>query len=271
MDSQSQQQGMQTQGVSNQRDVGDRGNRKAARLKYTIERRGLAAFRAEVERRIGGTLEEPRPFAFTWNGDRYGWVEGENGRHHLTLFIENGRIEDTAEFPMKTGLREIAKVHKGEFRLTGNQHLILSNVSSDQLDTMKSLLKKYKLDNTNFSALRLSSSACVAFPTCGLAMAESERYLPELITKLEGVIEETGLRQESIVMRMTGCPNGCARPYVAGGPSGIRGTAISLITLTEVAFVGKAPGTYSMLLGGGYHGQRLNKIYRGSSCTLCHP
>jgi len=148
---------------------------------------------------------------------------------------------------MKTGLREIAKVHKGEFRLTGNQHLVLSNVADADLDVIKKLMARYKLDNVQFSALRLSSSACVAFPTCGLAMAESERYLPELITKLEGCLEETGLRQDSIVMRMTGCPNGCARPWLA-----------------EVAFVGKALGAYNMYLGGGYHGQRLNKLYRAS-------
>ena len=138
-------------------------------------------------------------------------------------------------------------MHKGEFRLTGNQHLILSNVHDEDLDRIKLLLKHYKLDNTNFSGLRLSSSACVAFPTCGLAMAESERYLPELITKLEDTLEEAGLRQDSIVMRMTGCPNGCARPWLA-----------------EVAFVGKALGAYNMYLGGGYHGQRLNKLYRSS-------
>ena len=148
---------------------------------------------------------------------------------------------------MKTGLIEVAKAHKGEFRLTGNQHLILSNVADEDLPAMKDLLKKYKLDNTNFSGMRLSSSACVAFPTCGLAMAESERYLPELITKLESTLEEAGLRQDSIVMRMTGCPNGCARPWLA-----------------EVAFVGKAYGAYNMYLGGGYHGQRLNKLYRSS-------
>ncbi|KAI7116387.1 sulfite reductase hemo protein, partial [Hortaea werneckii] len=188
-----------------------------------------------------------KKFHFESNIDTFGWQKDETGMNHFTMFIENGRIEDTAEFPMKTGLREIAKVHKGEFRLTGNQHLILSNVSEDQLGTMKDMLKKYKLDNTNFSGLRLSSSACVAFPTCGLAMAESERYLPELITKLETVVEESGLRQDSIVMRMTGCPNGCARPWLA-----------------EVAFVGKAYGAYNMYLGGGYHGNRLNKLYRSS-------
>jgi sulfite reductase (NADPH) hemoprotein beta-component len=230
-----------------QRDNGDRKNRKHARLKYTIDDMGVDVFKGKVEELWGNHFEEPKPFHFDSNIDTFGWVKDERGMNHFTMFIENGRVEDTADFPMKTGLREIAKVHKGEFRLTGNQHLMLSNVADADLDRMKELLKKYKLDNTNFSGLRLSSSACVAFPTCGLAMAESERYLPELITKLEGVIEESGLRQDSIVMRMTGCPNGCARPWVA-----------------EVAFVGKAYGAYNMYLGGGYHGNRLNKLYRSS-------
>ncbi|OQO09509.1 hypothetical protein B0A48_04911 [Cryoendolithus antarcticus] len=230
-----------------QRDHGDRSNRKHARLKYTMDDMGADVFQGKVEDLWGKKFEAPKPFHFESNIDTFGWQQDERGMWHFTLFIENGRIEDTADFPMKTGLREIAKMHKGEFRLTGNQHLILSNVADADLGEMKALMKKYKLDNTNFSALRLSSSACVAFPTCGLAMAESERYLPELITKLEGVIEEHGLRQESIVMRMTGCPNGCARPWLA-----------------EVAFVGKAYGAYNMYLGGGYHGQRLNKLYRSS-------
>ncbi|KAF2483063.1 MGSUL8 sulphite reductase [Neohortaea acidophila] len=230
-----------------QKDHGDRKNRKHARLKYTIDDMGVDVFRGKVEELWGKTFAEPKDFKFDSNIDTFGWQKDERGNSHFTMFIENGRVEDTADFPMKTGLREIAKVHKGEFRLTGNQHLVLSNVAPEDLDTMKELLKKYKLDNTNFSGMRLSSSACVAFPTCGLAMAESERYLPELITKLEGVLEENGLRQESIVMRMTGCPNGCARPWLA-----------------EVAFVGKAYGAYNMYLGGGYHGNRLNKLYRAS-------
>ncbi|KAK5112634.1 hypothetical protein LTR62_003949 [Meristemomyces frigidus] len=230
-----------------QRDNGDRTNRKHARLKYTIDDMGLEEYIRRVEELWGQKFEEPKPFHFDSNIDTFGWQKDEKGMNHFTMFIENGRIEDTADFPMKTGLREIAKVTKGEFRLTGNQHLILSNISAAELDETKALLKKYKLDNTNFSALRLSSSACVAFPTCGLAMAESERYLPELVTKLESTLEENGLRQDSIVMRMTGCPNGCARPWLA-----------------EVAFVGKAYGAYNMYLGGGYHGQRLNKLYRAS-------
>lgn len=230
-----------------QRDNGDRKNRKHARLKYTIDDMGVDVFKGEVEDLLGYPFEEPRHFEFKSNIDTFGWQKDEFGMNHHTFFIENGRIEDTADFPMKTGLREIAQVHKGEFRLTGNQHLCLSGVHDDDLENIKSMMKQYKLDNVQFSGLRLSSSACVAFPTCGLAMAESERYLPELITKLEDCLEENGLRQDSIVMRMTGCPNGCARPWLA-----------------EVAFVGKAYGAYNMYLGGGYHGQRLNKLYRSS-------
>ncbi|KAI9883145.1 MAG: hypothetical protein M1823_005093 [Watsoniomyces obsoletus] len=230
-----------------QRDHGDRKNRKHARLKYTIDDMGLEVYKEKVETLLGEKFDEPRPFSFDSNIDTFGWQKDEEGLNHFTFFIENGRVEDTAEFPMRTGLREIAKVHTGEFRLTGNQHLILSGVTDSDLPKMKDLLIKYKLNNVQFSGLRLSSSACVAFPTCGLAMAESERYLPELITKLESTLEESGLRHDSIVMRMTGCPNGCARPWLA-----------------EVAFVGKAYGAYNMYLGGGYHGQRLNKLFRSS-------
>lgn len=230
-----------------QRDHGDRSNRKHARLKYTIDDMGVDVFKAEVEKRWGQSFEAPREFHFDSNIDTFGWTKDEKGLNHFTMFIENGRIEDTAEFPMKTGLREIARTDKGEFRLTGNQHLILSNISDKDLPEIKEMLAKYKLDNTNFSALRLSSSACVAFPTCGLAMAESERYLPKMVSLLETTMEENGLRQDSIVMRMTGCPNGCARPWLA-----------------EIAMVGKSYGYYDLLLGGGYHGQRLNKIYRQS-------
>lgn len=228
-----------------QRDNGNRQDRKNARLKYTIDRMGLDAFKAEVESRLGYKLAPARPYSFDRNVDDYGWATGENGEHHVMLYIENGRIQDEPGRDFKTGLQEIAKIHKGTFRLTANQHLMISDIATEDVPEIKRLLAKYKLDNLNHSALRLSSSACVSFPTCGLAMAESERYLPVLIDKVEQMCEENGLRNDSIVMRMTGCPNGCARPYVA-----------------EVAFVGKAPGSYAMLLGGGYYGQRLNKIYR---------
>ncbi|KAI6044262.1 hypothetical protein EDC04DRAFT_2890055 [Pisolithus marmoratus] len=230
-----------------QRDFGNRVDRKNARLKYTIDRMGLDVFKAEVESRLGYKLGPARPFTFDRNVDDFGWTIGEDGKHHVTLFIENGRVQDEPGQDFKKGLREIAKIHKGNFRLTANQHLIISDIETDDVPQIKKLLKEYKLDNLNFTGLRLSSSACVAFPTCGLAMAESERYLPVLVDKVEKICEEYGLRNDSIVMRMTGCPNGCARPYIA-----------------EVAFVGKAPGSYLMLLGGGHHGQRLNKIYRES-------
>ena len=230
-----------------QRDNGDRKNRKHARLKYTIDDLGVDVFKGKVEELWGQQFQPAKAFHFDSNVDTFGWIKDETGLNHFTFFIENGRIEDTADFRMKTGLREIAKVHKGEFRLTANQHLILSNVADEDVPALKALMAEYKLDNIQFSGLRLSSAACVAFPTCGLAMAESERYLPVLISKLEGCLEENGMRQDSIVMRMTGCPNGCARPWLA-----------------EVAFVGKAYGAYNMYLGGGYHGQRLNKLYRSS-------
>ncbi|KAE9393455.1 sulphite reductase hemo protein, beta subunit [Gymnopus androsaceus JB14] len=228
-----------------QRDNGNRADRKNARLKYTIDRMGLDVFKEEVEKRLGYPLQPARAFTFDRNIDDYGWSTGEDGKHHFTMFIENGRIQDEAGKEFKTGLREIAKVHKGAFRLTTNQHLLVSDIASDDLPKIKNLLANYKMDTLSHSGLRLASSACVAFPTCGLAMAESERYLPLLVDKVEKICEDNGLRNDAIVMRMTGCPNGCARPYVA-----------------EIAFIGKAPGTYLMLLGGGYYGQRLNKIYR---------
>ncbi|KAF9445956.1 hypothetical protein P691DRAFT_795113 [Macrolepiota fuliginosa MF-IS2] len=230
-----------------QRDHGNRVDRKNVRLKYTIDRIGLDVYKAEVEKLLGHLFELPRPYIFDRNIDDFGWHVGQDSKHHFLMFIENGRVQDEPGREFKTGLREIAKVLKGSFRLTANQHLMISDIPPEDLDVIKNLLAKYQLDNLNYSGLRLSSSACVAFPTCGLAVAESERYFPLLIDKVEKLCEENGLRNDSIVMHMTGCPNGCARPYVA-----------------EVAFVGKAPGTYSMLLGGGYYSQRLNKIYRES-------
>lgn len=234
-----------------QRDHGDRTNRKHARLKYTVDDLTIEGYKQKVEELWGKKFEPAAAYEIKSNIDYFGWVKDETGLNHFTAFIENGRVEDTVELPQKTGFRKIAQLMKkdnfGHFRLTGNQHVLISDVDDEHLDEVKAIMNKYKLDNTNFSGLRLSSAACVALPTCGLAMAESERYLPVLITKLENALEEYGLRHDSIVMRMTGCPNGCARPWLA-----------------EVALVGKAPGTYNLLLGGGYYGQRLNKLYRAS-------
>lgn len=234
-----------------QRDNGDRENRKHARLKYTIDDLGTDVYKQKVEEIVGWKFEPERSYRIDSNRDFFGWVKDETGLNHFTVFIENGRVEDRLDLPQKTGFKKIAQLmqkHKsGHFRLTGNQHALICGIKDEHLEEYKQLMKQYKLDNTDFSALRLSSASCVGFPTCGLAMAESERYLPELITKLENILEEYGLRHDAVVMRMTGCPNGCARPWLA-----------------EVALVGKAPDTYNMMLGGGFHGERLNKLYRAS-------
>ncbi|MDB4635349.1 NADPH-dependent assimilatory sulfite reductase hemoprotein subunit, partial [bacterium] len=235
--------------VTTQRDFGDRVDRRHARLKYTIEDRGLDWFRGEVENRLGYALGQARPFAFDHNGDRYGWIDDENGNSHLTLFIQNGRVADTGESPMRTGLREIAQVHDGDFRLTANQNLIIANVSPAKRAGIESLLDQYKLTHCyDQTGLRLNSMACVALPTCGLALAEAQRYLPDLLTELDTVLGELGLKDDAITIRMTGCPNGCARPYIA-----------------EIAFVGRSPGKYNIYLGGGFVGDRLNKLYKVSA------
>lgn len=232
--------------VKIQRDFGDRTQRKHARFKYTIEDRGVDWFKFELNRRLGWNMEPPRAFAFEHSGDRYGWVEGANDTWHYTMFIQNGRILDTEDYPMMTGLREIAKVHDGDFRLTANQNLIIGQVSSKRKPVIEALLEKYQLAEAHHQAgLRLNSMACVAFPTCGLAMAESERYLPSLLDKLDVIIKQAGLENDPILIRMTGCPNGCARS-----------------SLAEIGFIGKAPGKYNLYLGAGFHGQRLNKLYR---------
>lgn len=232
--------------VTIQRDYGDRAVRKHARFKYTIDDRGIGWFVGELSSRLGWELQEARPFHFDHNGDRYGWVKGSNGRWHYTLFIQNGRVKDEPDYLLMTGLREIANIHNGDFRLTANQNLIIANVSSHKKKKIEELIQTYGLtDGKHGSALRRNSMACVALPTCGLAMAESERYLPSLLDKIEPMLAEHGLSEEDIVIRMTGCPNGCARPMLA-----------------EIAFIGKAPGKYNMYLGGGFSGHRLNKLYK---------
>jgi len=232
--------------VTIQRDYGNRSVRKYARLKYTIDRRSIDWFVQELHERLGWSLEPARPYHFEHNGDRFGWVKGTGGRHHLTLFIQSGRIRDWDDYPLMTGLREIAKIHTGDFRITPNQNLIIANVSSRKKKQIEELVKAYKLtDGKHVSALRRNSIACVALPTCGLAMAEAERYLPDLLEKIEAIMEEVGLREEEITIRMSGCPNGCARPY-----------------LGEIGLTGKAPGKYNLYLGASFAGDRLNKLYK---------
>jgi len=229
-----------------QRDYGDRSNRAHARLKYTVEDRGVEWFRGAVEKRLGYELEDPREIEFSGTGDRFGWVEGTDENFHYTLFVENGRVRDVPGVAMMTGLRELAKIHKGDFRLTANQNLVIGAVRPGDKEEIDALLEKHGMANERVrTGLRINAMACVALPTCGLALAESERYLPQLISDLEQIIEANGLREQEIKIRMTGCPNGCARPY-----------------LGEVGFVGRGPGVYNLYLGAGFDGARLNKLYR---------
>jgi sulfite reductase (NADPH) hemoprotein beta-component len=232
--------------VTVQRDYGDRTDRKHARLKYTIANRGLPWFRAELERRLGFALAAPRRFEFTHTGDRLGWSDATAGTAHYTLFIENGRVKDRPDYALKTALREIAQIHPGDFRLTPNQHLIIAGIPDAERPRFEELLTAHRLAGANrATGLRLNSMACVALPTCGLALAESERYLPDLVTALDAEVEAAGLRDDAIVIRMTGCPNGCGRPFLA-----------------EIGIVGRAPGKYHVYLGAAFNGSRLNALYR---------
>ena len=229
--------------VTVQRDWGDRVNRKHARLKYTIEDRGFDFFRAEVVRRSGILLEPGKPFAFTSTGDRYGWSDGAGGRSHLTLFVQNGRLRDSAAAKQMSVLRQIAQNHDGEFRITPNQNLTVANIPPERRTEIHWLANEARL-LAPWSGLRRNSMACVALPTCGLALAESERYLPDLLGTLDQKLAAHGLNADDIVIRMTGCPNGCARPYLA-----------------EIGLVGKGPGRYNLYLGAAFDGSRMNKLY----------
>jgi sulfite reductase (NADPH) hemoprotein beta-component len=231
--------------VSTQRDWGDRVNRKNAKTKYTLERVGVENFKAEVEKRSGVTFAQSRPYEFTSRGDRIGWVEGVDGKHHLTLFIENGRILDYPGKTLKTGCAEIAKIHTGDFRLTANQNLIVAGVPVSQKSQIEQLAREHGLMADDVSLQRKDSMACVSLPTCPLAMAEAERYLPDAVTEIEGILAKHGMQNESIIYRVTGCPNGCGRAMLA-----------------EVGLVGKAPGKYNFHLGGDRQGTRIPRMYR---------
>ncbi|MEP6899760.1 MAG: assimilatory sulfite reductase (NADPH) hemoprotein subunit [Rhodanobacter sp.] len=232
--------------VSIQRDWGNRSERKHARLKYTLDHRGLDAFKTELESRLGFTLEPARAHRFEHNGDRYGWVEGHDGRWHLTLHIESGRLADVGERRWLTGLRELAQVHDGDFRMTCNQNVIVADVAAADRAHIDAIVHEHGLDGyLQQSGIRRHALACVALPTCGLAMAESERYLPGLLPKLEQLLDHHGLADAPILLRLSGCPNGCSRPY-----------------LGEIALVGRGPGRYDLRLGADFSGQRLNQIYR---------
>jgi sulfite reductase (NADPH) hemoprotein beta-component len=231
--------------VSTQRDWGNRVNRKNAKTKYTLERVGVANFKKEVEKRAGVAFSQSKPFEFTSRGDRFGWVEGIDGKHHLTVFIENGRILDYPGKTLKTGCAEIAKMHQGDFRMTANQNLIIAGVPLDQKSAIEALAVEHGLIQPDTSNQRKDSMACVALPTCPLAMAEAERYLPSAVTELETILNKHGMQNDSIIYRVTGCPNGCGRSMLA-----------------EVGLVGKGPGKYNFHIGGNRQGTRIPKMYK---------
>ncbi|GAB2624749.1 assimilatory sulfite reductase (NADPH) hemoprotein subunit [Novilysobacter erysipheiresistens] len=234
--------------MTTQRDLGNRESRKRARFKYTIDDHGLDTVKAEIERRAGFALEPARQFEFAHNGDRFGWIDGEGDRAHLTLRILSGRIVDNDEVRHLSGLRAIAQVlpEDARFRLTPNQNLVIANVPATLRGDIDALVAQYALDGyRTASPLRRNALACVALPTCGLAMAEAERYLPDVIDKLEALLSAHDLLDAPINLRLSGCPNGCSRPYLA-----------------EIALVGKAPGRYNLMLGADHRGQRLNTLYR---------
>ncbi|HEY4301308.1 MAG TPA: NADPH-dependent assimilatory sulfite reductase hemoprotein subunit, partial [Candidatus Didemnitutus sp.] len=229
------------------RDFGDRTNRKHARLKYVVQEKGADWVREEVARRSGIAIAPVRPFNFTTSGDVYGWNRAVDGSQYLTLFVETGRVKDAGDRRMKSALRHVAETFPGvEFRLSANQNVVIANVADGDRAAITALLAEHGVPTENqATVLHAAAMACPALPTCGLALAESERMLPQLIDRIAKLCAEVGVADEEIIIRSTGCPNGCARPYMA-----------------ELAFVGKAPGRYQMWVGGNTAGTRLNRIYR---------
>ena len=233
--------------VTIQRDYGNRSDRKFARLKYTVDKYGLDWYRQELENRIGFKLEEPRPYRFDSRVDYYGWQQDHEGLWYYTVFVENGRVLDDEKVALKSALLEIAETGKVYFRLTCNQNVIIGDVKQEDRQQIDEILERYGIiqHTDNASVVRKNAMACVALNTCPLALAEAQRYLPSLLDKIEPLLEKHGLSEEEIIIRMTGCPNGCARSYNA-----------------EIGFVGTALGKYNLHVGGDHEGLRLNRIYR---------
>ncbi|MEH6456063.1 MAG: NADPH-dependent assimilatory sulfite reductase hemoprotein subunit [Cocleimonas sp.] len=230
-----------------QRDFGDRTDRKQGRLKYTVDRMGADNFKAMMEDRLGYKLETTKPIEFKTSADKFGWHQGSDKKWHATLFVEHGRVIDKEGSQLKTALREIAELNTCNFRLTGNQHLMLVNITEKSKEKINAILAKYQLsaDASELSGMRRNAIACVALNTCPLAMAEAERYMPSLITKIDPILSKNGLFEDEIKIRMTGCPNGCGRSVMG-----------------EIGFIGKSMGKYNMYLGSSHQSDRLSKLYK---------
>jgi sulfite reductase (NADPH) hemoprotein beta-component len=230
------------------RDFGDRANRKHARLKYLLQEKGVEWFRSQLEARLGFRLESARPFQFTRQGDEFGWHQQLNGRYFLGLCVDSGRIQDTESCQLKTALRRIVERGETEIRLTPSQNLLLTEINPAHRETINSILAEHGVPvNNQASTLRHTAMVCPSLPTCGRALAEAERLFPKLLTEMEQLLAEVGLAQERLTIRMTGCPNNCARPLLA-----------------EIGLVGKAPNKYHIYLGGNEAGTRLNQLFKES-------
>jgi sulfite reductase (NADPH) hemoprotein beta-component len=235
--------------ITVQRDFGNRSDRKQSRLKYTIDKLGIDKYREEVEKRCGFRLEPAKPFEFTQRQDRYGWLQDYKGNWHYTVFVESGRVLDDEKIKLKEGLYKIAALGKCNFHFTANQNVILTDIKNADKPAIEALLNEYGIieHTENAGALRKNAIACVAFNTCGLALAEAQRYLPTLISKIEPLLDKHQMQNDNIVLRMTGCPNGCGRSPNA-----------------EIGFVGTAYGKYNLHIGGDRLGLRLNTKYKES-------
>jgi len=211
-----------------------------------VAERGVEWLRGELERRSGIQIAPARPYAFTHQGDPFGWHTQPDGKRFLGLFIETGRIKDAGERRTKTALRTIIETFQPEVRFTPGNNILLVNIDPKDVDAITAILDAHGVPRPEqLSPVRRASTACVALPTCGLALAESERTFPDLLGKIETALNEVGLAEQPIIVRITGCPNGCSRPYVA-----------------EIGLVGKAPGKYQLYLGGNQAASRLARVWQ---------
>lgn len=231
--------------VAVQRDYGNRSDRKLSRLKYTVDKYGLDFFKAEVEKRQGFAMQPEKPYSFTQRGDIYGWQQDHHGQWYFTAFVENGRVVDHGDYRIESAVHEVAEQGLSHIRFTANQNIMLTRIAEKDKAKVEAILEAYGILKTSYTPLRQDALACVALPTCPLALAEAQRYLPSLVTEIETLLQKHNLVQEPITIRMTGCPNGCARPYVA-----------------EIGLIGKSAGHYNLHLGGDALGLRLNTLYR---------
>jgi len=229
-----------------QRDFGNREDRKLARLKYVVASWGVPAFKAKVEEYFGGPLADPSADDVHGFNDHMGWEQQGDSRWFYGLNVENGRIKDTGEMRLKSAIREVCRTLDPSIRLTSHQSLIFGDVNDADRGRLEEILRSHGVKlSEEISTVRRFSMACVAWPTCGLSITESERALPGMIDQIEVELARLGLDREKFTIRMTGCPNGCARPYNC-----------------DIGLVGKARGKYTVLLGGRLLGDRLNFIYK---------